>query len=204
MRPTRLLVSLATGALVAVPGFALAQGAPFSRPPVQTPPAETPVTPELGERGAPDREAPELEEIEELELEEADEVEGPAAEDLEAVQEHDDEAGEGHGEAISTLAQCLPSGRELHGTGLTKGQIVSQAASGGEVVLEDEGAAMPVTTAEEATTLCGIVEGLVAETTPEEPAERATGRPDWAGPKGDDDGDAPGVRGNRGRGAPAG
>lgn len=184
MRPSpRLLASFAAGALVAVPGFALAQGAPFDTPPVETPPVEVPATPDVTES-----ETEEVEEPEPVGTETEDEAPEPVetgseTEDAEAleVEEADDE---GHGETISTLAGCLPSGNALHGTGLTKGHVMSQAASSGEVVLEEGGDVWTVATPEDAEAVCAVVQAMADEA---ESPETAKGRPDWAGPKDGDD-----------------
>ena len=177
MRPTRLLVSLATGALVAVPGFALAQGAPFDTPPVTPPPAETPVTPkaEVEQPDEPEGVEPERIEPEQVEQEQADE---PAADERDGEDVGPD--ADGRGATIATLARCLPSGRDLHGTGLTKGRMISQAASTGQVELPDE-STRPVTSPATAIELCEAVEDLPVEAD----GERFPGRPDWAGPKDD-------------------
>ena len=199
MRPSpRLLASFAAGALVAVPGFALAQGAPFDTPPVETPPVEVPASPEATET---ETEPPEPADTE-TETEAPDAIESET-EEVEELAVEDEDADEGHGETISALARCLPSGNELHGTGLTKGRVMSQAASGGEVVLEEGGDVWTVETPEDAEAVCAVVQAMADEA---EAPETARGRPDWAGPKDRDDeteelegdeaeGDAEGARG---------
>lgn len=97
-------------------------------------------------------------------------VERPATPD---VEEPDDE---GRGAAVSALAQCLPSGRDLHGTGLTKGFVMRQAAAGGPIVLPD-GRTFGIGD------VCDVVKAMVGAEAP----DTARGRPDWAGPKGEDD-----------------
>lgn len=179
MRPSaRLLASFAAGALVAVPGLAVAQGGlPTETPPLETPPVETPtpdddVPPVELPTAADSRTTPDdVEEVEELEAEEVE------------VEEVEDEDAAGHGAWISALAECLPSGADLHGTGFTKGHVISQAATTGEVVLGEGDEALPVTSVEEAEALCQIVQDLADQA---DAPERAQGRPDWAGPEGDD------------------
>lgn len=172
MQPTRLLVALVAGAMVAVPGLAIAQSSsPSDVPPGDVPPVEVPAGPKDSARGAQDDAG-------------SDQV---GSDDVEAQDDVESQGdGGGHGEVISTLATCLPSGAELHGTGLTKGRVMSQAASTGDV----DG--NPVTTPEEAIALCGIVQGLADGA--DAPA-KAKGRPDWAGPK---DGVAGAGQGHRG------
>ena len=74
----------------------------------------------------------------------------------------DDEAedSDGHGDVVSALARCLPSGRDLHGTGWTKGRIVSQVARSGEVDLGD--GPTEVAGPDDAKAVCAAVEDLVA------------------------------------------
>lgn len=166
MPPIRLIISFLAGALVAVPGMAIAQGgAPFD-PPVTEPPAEV--------AEAPFDVVPAQEEDNEQEKIEVADVEAPEDGDAQAT----DGQEAGHGEAISRLAECLPSGADLHGTGLTKGHVMSQAASSGEAVVDENGQIWAVSTPEEAEELCRVVESLV-----EDAPDTATGRPDWAGPK---------------------
>lgn len=176
MRASRLFVSAAAIALVAGPGLAMAQGGPPTEtPPAQTPPVEAPpeTTPPVAVPDTEDADAQDLTAKDEDDAEERDDDE------VAATDEGDDE---GHGEIISALAECLPSGAELHGTGFTKGFVMSQAASTGEVELPDLEAA-PVTTLEEATALC---EAVVAMAETADAAETARGRPDGAGPEAGD------------------
>ncbi len=183
MRAQRLFVSAAAIALVAGPGLAMAQNGP----PSETPPVETPPVTETPLEDAPPVETPPVEapddegEDEELDLE--------VQQDDEVVTTDDEDAtadDEGHGEAISALAECLPSGAELHGTGFNKGFIMRQAASGGEVMLGEGDEALPVANPEDAELLCATVQDLADQA---EAPETAKGRPDWAGPK-DKDGDS--------------
>lgn len=194
MRAHRLFVSVAAIALVAGPGLAMAQnGPPSDTPPVdtppvvETPPADTPPvdTPPVT---APEDEGDGEGEESDLEIQQDDEV--ATTDDDDATVED-----EGHGEMISALAECLPSGAELHGTGLTKGSIISQAASTGEVELEiPEQGTVAFALPDDVETLCAAV---TAWTETAETPETAKGRPDWAGPKdsdtdtdeGDGDGD---------------
>lgn len=167
MQPTRLLVALVAGAMVAVPGLAIAQsGPPSDAATDDVPPVEVPAGPkDDNARGNGDDP-------------------GSDQDGSDEVESQGDDGG--HGEVISTLATCLPSGADLHGTGLTKGRVMSQAASTGEV------GGNPVTTPEEATALCGVVQELADGA--DAPA-KAKGRPDWAGPK---DGVAGAGQGHRG------
>lgn len=170
MRGSRLFVSAAAIALVAGPGLAVAQSGPAS----ETPPVETPPVTEAPEE-TPPVDAPPVT-VPELEPEAEDD-------DLDAqiVQDEELEAeDEGHGDTISALAECLPSGAELHGTGFNKGFIMRQAATEGEVMLGEGDEALPVADAGDARALCDIVEDLAAQA---EAPDTAKGRPDWAGPK---------------------
>lgn len=190
MRAQRLFVSVAAIALVAGPGLALAQ----SGPPSETPPVETPPVTEAPPEQTPPVDAPPVDVPED----EGDDADAQVADDLEeqtagatdledeTVEESDDDLeadDEGHGETISALAECLPSGAELHGTGFNKGYIMSQAASGGEVMLGEGDEALPVASPDDAQALCDVVQDFADEA---EAPDTAKGRPDWAGPKDDD------------------
>ncbi len=181
MRGNRLFVSVAAIALVAGPGLAMAQsGPPSETPPVDTPTAETPPveTPPVDEGSpveTPPFETPPVDTPEAAE--EAEDL--PETEEVEAEDE-------GENEVISALAACLPSGAELHGTGFNKGFIMSQAATEGEVMLGEGDEALPVVSPGDAEALCDIVQDLADQA---EAPETAKGRPDWAGPKGTDEGE---------------
>lgn len=111
----------------------------------------------------------------------------PAAQDGDGDEVDD----EGHGEVISALAQCLPSGARLHGTGLTHGQVVSAVASGGEVELD--GVVFAVTDPTDADAVCVAVEAAIAAVAEDGPVEgdnRGQGRPDHAGGPANGSGDA--------------
>lgn len=179
MRANRLFVSAAAIALVAGPGLAVAQNGPpdetppvatppvVDTPPEQTPPVDTPPVAVL--EGGDEQRGTQVEE----------EVEDLDAEGFDAEQRDADDPA--HGEAVSALAECLPSGAELHGTGLTKGYVMRQVASGDEVEIDvpDEG---PTTFAlpDELEILCAAVTAMAEAA---EVPETAKGRPDWAGPK---------------------
>lgn len=173
---TKSLAALASAvALVAGPSMVLAQvGPPEDVPPEETPPV-TFLQAEAAEDPTDEATEEATEEVTEEELEAEVEVE---AED------------DGHGELISALAQCLPSGAELHGTGITKGFIVSQVASTGTFTPYDsEEEPTPVESLEDVGALCGEVQALADGA---EADETAKGRPDWAGPpegESDTDGD---------------
>lgn len=193
MRANRLFVSAAAIALVAGPGLAMAQNAG----PDETPPVETPPVTEAPPEDTPPVDAPPVTEPEgddELDAQVADDVEDPTVEegDLEepTLEEQDDEADEddavddeGQGETISALAECMPSGAELHGTGFNKGYVMSQAASSGEVMLGEGDEAMPVASPEDAQAVCDVVQDFADQA---EAPDTAKGRPDWAGPKDDE------------------
>lgn len=199
MLTRRTLTSLVAVTALAVPGLAIAQSADDLPTEVVTEdPTEQPTEQEATEE-ATDQESED--ESEQRSLQQED-LEAEDREDLTVAEEGEDE---GHGDVVSTLAQCLPSGAELHGTGLTRGAIVSQVASTGEVT-GFEGIET-LETPEDATALCEQVQALADEA---DAPDRAKGRPDWAGPKGDDgegdvaasaDGDAE-AEGSRGRGGP--
>lgn len=172
MSNARTLAAFLAGAVVALPGLALAQ-APFETPPVETPPVEVPE--------AADEDADEAPEAEEVEPEEVDDVRT-----LEAQDDEDD----GHGEVVSALAACMPSGAELHGTGLTKGFVMRQATSG-EVSLGDDTEPLALGSPDDAQAVCEAVGILVDDV--EEAPETAKGRPDWA--RSNDDEAAPGAWG---------
>lgn len=180
MSNARTLAAFLAGALVALPGLALAQ-APFQTPPVETPPVEVPVEPDLPDEpdGDDEDDAAEVEEREAPEPQDADE-------DALEVEEQDED--EGDGAVVSALAECLPSGSELHGTGLTKGFFMRQAHTG-EVSPGEDADTMPLTTEADADAVCAAVQALAGEV---EAPETAKGRPDWAGPKDDRE---PGARG---------
>lgn len=159
----RDLAALLTVVVVAVPGLAVAQQQ--SQPPevdeveTEEPETETPAAEE------PEAEVEDDEDARSAEAEVEDDQEGTTVDD-------------GHGEVVSTLARCLPSGRELHGTGRTKGAIISQVAALGTFTTDD-GETTEVTTPEDATELCKKVQSMADATTA---PDTAKGRPDWAGP----------------------
>lgn len=177
----RDLAALLTVVVVAVPGLAVAQQ--------QTQPPELDVEEtEAPEAEAPAAEAPGTEELEvevEDDAEPEDDEEGTAVDEVEDDQDGTD-VDDGHGEVVSTLARCLPSGRELHGTGWTKGGIIGQVAALG-IFTADDGTTTDVATPEDATALCEEVQSMAdAATAP----DTAKGRPDGAGPDDDAEGTA--------------
>lgn len=174
---TKSLAALASAvALVAGPSMVLAQVGP----PEDVPPEETPPVTFLQAEATEDP-------TEEATEEATEEV---TEEELEAEQEEVEAEDDGHGELISALAECLPSGAELHGTGITKGFVISQVASTGTFTPYDsEEEPTPVESVEDAELLCEEVQTLADEA---EADETAKGRPDWAGPpegESDTDGD---------------
>lgn len=204
----RDLAALVTVVVIAVPGLAVAQHSSSenaevgSTEDVTEEPTEEPTddetedaTEDETEDGALASTEGEPQEADRLAVEQGDEQQ----------QEGEEVADEGHGELISTLARCLPSDRELHGTGLTRGAIISQVASSGEVT-GFEGIET-VETREEARALCAQVQVRADEG---DAPDHARGRPDWAGPNddaGDGDEDAstdgdPEAGDSRGRGSP--
>lgn len=168
---TKSLAALAGAVmLVAGPSMVLAQVGP----PEDVPPEETPPVTFLQEEVTEDPTDDPTEEITEEATEEATEAE---------LESEDD----GHGELISALAECLPSGAELHGTGITKGFVISQVASTGTFAPSDsDEEPTPVESVEDAEALCLEVQTLADES---EADETAKGRPDWAGPKDESDTD---------------
>ena len=173
----RLFTSFAAGALVALPGLALADGlvpvdvSPADVAPIEPSPSPTTPTATADVQDEPVPEDPTS----------APDAEASDVDDLEVRRTDDDPAADsGHGPVVSALAGCLPSGRDLHGTGLTKGHVMRQAASTREVVLQDDDAALPVTSVKEAQAVCTAVQGLADGA---EVPDRAVGRPDGVGPK---------------------
>lgn len=189
----RDLAALVTVVVVAVPGLAVAQSGAGDAP-ADVEPTE-PATEEATEVATeeptddPTEDASEdvTADVTTDATEEATEAGIESEADPLGAQEDQDVADEGHGELVSTLARCLPSGRELHGTGWTKGAIISQVASTGTFTAED-GTTTDVAAPEDAEALCEQVQAMADAA--EEPG-KAKGRPSWAGPDGDegDEGD---------------
>ena len=126
-------------------------------------------------------------------------VDPPPAEGEAQAEEAEVEDADEDDPVLLALATCLPSGRELHGTGLTKGRVMSQAARDGAVVLGDA-APLPVTEVGQVDAVCDAVQSLADEATV---PDRAKGRPDWAGPKDQEGPKDKAARGDRpGRGGP--
>lgn len=170
MANARTLAAFVAGALVALPGLAIAQ-APFETPPVDTPPVEVPTPDDTG--AGPD----EAEDLEEQQLEAEEREQEEQAEELEEVEEQDDEDDP----VVSALAACLPSGAELHGTGFNKGFLMRQAKTG-EVSFGEGADSMALASTGDAEAICAAVQALADAA---EAPETAKGRPDWAGPKDD-------------------
>lgn len=183
----RDLAALVTVVVIAVPGLAVAQHSSSenaevgSTEDVTEEPTEEPTddetedaTEDETEDGALASTEGEPQEADRLAVEQGDEQQ----------QEGEEVADEGHGELISTLARCLPSGRELHGTGLTRGAIISQVASSGTFTAED-GTATDVTEPADAEALCGEVQVMAdAAEAPEVDDRDRGGPPDHAPAKG--------------------
>ena len=178
----RDLAALVTVVVIAVPGLAVAQQATNEEPELEQtePEAATDEATEVATE-VPTEDDTEAATEDTTDVETEVPTPSPEAESgttrLSAEEEEPEADDEGHGELVSTLARCLPSGRSLHGTGWTKGAILSQVASTGTFTAED-GTTTDVVTPEDAKALCDRVQTMADDA---EDRERAKGRPSWAG-----------------------
>ena len=182
MPASRLLAAFAAGALVTVPGLALAQGGLLTEPESEVATEDETETVTETETVLPTETESETEAQTEAVEDETESEPEELTEDAPLEVQEVEEDDEGHGEVISALAQCMPSGRALHGTGFTKGFVMSQAASTGQVVIEAHGIDVPVASPEDAAALCDLLAPIIDEA---EAPDTAKGHPDWAGPKDD-------------------